>query len=223
MSWLNFNLFNAKNYYVIAIPSEDEEDNDFAYDDAVHCVQLSGTEEGFDIVKSYDRRKHDRDMGTCILSKNEGWSSRYKCDETEIRIKKEIYVVPGYYTGATLDYKVVVDNSASVYDINNYGSPEDMAEDMVNDLIDYFEWYGVNSCGWNVGTLKIQRKNYKKWIVSQIEKALDELDEFCKNNCENVYVLGGVFSNGEAIYYQADTIKGKLAEKYKNIAENLQM
>ena len=205
MSCPNFRLFNAKNYYVIAIPSEDGENdhyNYFAYEDAVDFVQDIGVEEGFDIGNSYDR-----EMGACILSKNEGCSNRYKIDETEIRIKKEIYAVPGHYTGATLDYKVVVDNSASVYDINNYDSPEDMAEDMVNGLIDYFEWYGVNSCGWNAGTLKIQRKNYKKWIVSQIENALDELDEFCKYNCEETYVLGGVFSNGAAVYYKADSVK----------------
>ena len=200
----NFSLFNAKNYYVIAIPTDSEEDeyyNEFACDDAIDFVQNRGVSEGFDKVDSYDRK-----MGTCILSKNE-WSNKYKIDETGIVINKEIYAVPGYYTGATLDYKVVVDNSVSAYDINDYDSPDDMAEDMVNDLIDYFEWYGINSCGWNLGTLKIQRKNYKEWIVSQIEKALDELDEFCKNNCEKTYVLGDVFSNGEAIYYEADSAK----------------
>lgn len=202
MSCPNFNLFNAKNYYVIAIQAEDDEEYyEFTYDDAIDFVQDIGVEEGFDIGNSYDR-----EMGACILSK-EGWSNRYKIDETGIRIKKEIYAVPGHYTGATLDYKVVVDNSASAYDINNYDSPEDMAEDIVNGLIDYFEWYGVNSCGWNAGTLKIQRKNYKKWIVSQIENALDELDEFCKYNCEETYVLGDVYSNGEAIYYKADSVR----------------
>lgn len=201
----NFSLFNAKNYYVIAVPTDSEEDeyyNEFAYDDAIDFVQNRGVSEGFDKVNSYDRK-----MGTCILSKTDEWSNKYKVDETGIKINKEIYAVPGYYTGATLDYKVVVDSSVASYDINNYDSPDDMAEDMVNNLIDYFEWYGINSCGWNVGTLKIQKKNYKKWIVSQIENALDELDEFCKNNCEETYVLGDVFSNGEAIYYKANPVK----------------
>lgn len=205
MSCPNFNLFNAKNYYLIAIPSEDEEDeyyNEFAYDDAIDFVQDRGVSEGFDKVNSYDRK-----MGTCILSKDEMWSNRYKVDETGIQINKEIYAVPGYYSGATLDYKVVVDSSVASYDLGDYDSPEDMAEDMISDLIDNCEWYGFNSCGWNVGTIKIQKKNYKKWIVSQIEKALDELDDFCKNNCEEIYVLGGVFSNGEAVYYKADSVK----------------
>ena len=43
-----------------------------------------------------------------------------------------------------------------------------------------------------------------------IDKFSGEVDDMCRNICEDVYVCGGVFSNGEAVYYKEDSLKGKV-------------
>jgi hypothetical protein len=91
-------------------------------------------------------------------------------------------------------------------------SEYDDVDSLVEDIIDAWKeeasdtWYD----GWNVGMAEIQSKNLKRWLTKMIDKFSDEADDMCRNICEDVYVCGGVFSNGEAVYYKEDSLKGKV-------------
>lgn len=103
--------------------------------------------------------------------KESEWLNRYNVDETRIKTTTEIY------NGS---YKVIIDSFVDSYDLKYYDNVEELADEIIDDLMSYFENYGTNSKGWNVGTLKLVRNGYKRWLVEQINNAVESAEKLCK-------------------------------------------
>lgn len=112
-------------------------------------------------------------------------------------------VVPGYYDGCTFD----VDGSCTVYDRDGYtvgeydvfGSYAVSEDDVTAD-----NWTGNN--GWS--------RIHAHAIFARLRVALDEMiceaEDVFQANSEHRLACVGIFSNGEAIYSDLDTERGRL-------------
>lgn len=65
------------------------------------------------------------------------------------------------------------------------------------DALDYVSW---RESYWNPGLIKMQAKNIAQKVRRAVEKAMEEAEDFCRQNCTGVYELAYMFSNGEAGY-----------------------
>jgi hypothetical protein len=218
MSTPNFHKVHARNYYVVNdettyydeeqgkdVPYRKEsEDYDLDIEDACEY----GKECGFTTLNTRDRSNYTRSMGsTAIMAKSDWYSFGKKSAGiafNNFEFSQEIYVQNGYYFGMNYDWDINInDNFGGNFRLSEY----DDVDSMVDDIMD--AWQEEASDEWNAGMTKIQSKNLKRWLLKMIDKFSDEADDMCRDICEDVYVCGGIFSNGEAIYYRADSLKGK--------------
>lgn len=103
----------------------------------------------------------------------------------------------GYYDGCNLDWQVGINVCGNDYD-DGYESLESIAED--------FEYH----TDMNEGMAKIQAKNVLNWIEKTKAELVEELEKVFTTYSEPL-VKVAQFSNGEAVYEKADTLKAKLA------------
>ena len=223
MSCPNFHKINARNYYVVgdtttAYDDELEEEvevvkDSFDYDCDIDFAQESAKEKGFETVDYNDRNSYQNSMHASCLSSKSKWYAFGKkganMDFNNFEFSQEIYVHSGHYSGMNYDWDICIcDNFGNHFRISEYNS----IESLVDDIADTWQenatdsWYDT----WNAGLAKIQRKNLVKWLNGMIEKLSDEVDDVCRYICEEVYVCGGIFSNGEAVYYKESSLKGKV-------------
>lgn len=218
MSTPNFHKIHARNYYVVGdtTTTYDEELEEevevqkeyYDYEMDIDFAQECGKEKGFE-----PKKWHSHTMNASGIMDKTAWhyfgkkSGDMAFNHFEFSI--EIYVHSGYYSGMNYDWDICInDNFGGNFSLSEY----DDVDSLVEDIADAWQeeasdtWYE----GWNAGMAKIQRKNLKKWLVKMIDKFSDEADDVCRGICEDVYVCGGIFSNGEAIYYKEDSLKGKV-------------
>ena len=218
MSCPNFHKINAHNYYVVgdtttAYDDELEEEvevtkDSFDYDCDIDFAQESAKEKGFEPKKWYSRTMNaegimDKTAWYYFGKKSSGMAFNH------FEFSIEIYAHNGYYSGMNYDWDICInDNFSGDFSLSEY----DDVDSLVEDIADAWQeeasdtWYE----GWNAGMAKIQKKNLKKWLVKMIDKLSDEADDMCRYICEEVYVCGGIFSNGEAVYYKESSLKGKV-------------
>lgn len=223
MSCPNFHKIHARNYYVVGdetsyydpetgedVPCQKECED---YDMDIDCACEIGKEKGFTPLDCKYPKSYVRSMGASAIMKKSGWYAFGKksngMDFNQFEFSKEIYVHSGYYSGMNYDWDISInDNFGDNFRLSEY----DDVDLLVEDIADAWQeeasdtWYE----GWNAGMAKIQKKNLKKWLVKMIGKFSDEADDMCRDICEDVYVCVGIFSNGEAIYYKEDSLKGKV-------------
>lgn len=208
MSTPNFHKVHARKYYVVGdeITCYDEE-----LDEDVPCLKDSDDydmdiEFAVDraIEKGYEKaegRNYVRTMdGSRIIEKEVWHCFGKKSNEmpfNQILIRQEIYAHNGYYSGFNYDWDLFFEtNMGDTFRLSEY----DDVDSLVDDIAD--AWQEEASDTWNAGLAKMQRKNFTKWLSKVIEKVSDEADDLCRDVCEGVYVCGGIFSNGEAVYYK---------------------
>lgn len=226
MSCPNFHKINARNYYVVGdkttryddeleqeVPCyKDSED----YDMDIYWACEVGKEKGFTPLDANDRSNYTSSMGsTAIMEKSGCFAFGNKSDDMDFNqfdFSQEIYVHSGHYSGMNYDWDInICDNFGGNFRLSEY---DDDVDSLVEDIADAWQekasdaWYE----GWNAGMAKIQRKNLIKWVNKIIDKLSGEADDVCRDICEDVYVCGGIFSNGEAIYYKEDSLKGKVCD-----------
>lgn len=223
MSCPNFHKINARNYYVVgdtttAYDDELEKEvevlkDSFDYDCDIDFAQESAKEKGFETVDYNDRNSYQNSMhASCLSSKSKWYAFGKKSDDmdfNQFEFTQEIYVHSGYYSGMNYDWDInICDNFGGNFRLSEYDDVDSLVEDIADTWQEEASdtWYE----GWNAGMAKIQKKNLKKWLVKMIDKFSDEADDMCRSICEEVYVCGGVFSNGEAVYYKEDSLKGKV-------------
>ena len=103
--------------------------------------------------------------------------------------------IPGYYEAGNLDWSIRVCDENG-YNIDGEYDPED-EDALISDALDYVAWREET---WNAGLIKMQAKNIAKKVRAEFERAQEEADSFCRNNCTDVYGLAYRCSNGEAGY-----------------------
>ena len=223
MSTPNFHKVHARNYYVVGdktsyydeelgkdVPCQKESED---YDMDIDFACELGKEKGFTPLDANDRSNYARSMGSTAIMEKSGWYAFGKKSAemafNNFEFSQEIYAQSGYYSGMNYDWDINInDNFGGNFRLSEY----DDVDSLVEDIADAWQeeasdtWYE----GWNAGMAKIQKKNLKKWLVKMIDKFSDEADDMCRDICEDVYVCGGIFSNGEAIYYKEDSLKGKV-------------
>lgn len=117
--------------------------------------------------------------------------------ELSVTIGAQVY--GGYYEGASLDWdaKCFIYGRCNDIECDLTGSYA-LCED---DILD------ANPFG-NMGLSKIHAKRIIKKIYEKLKEVSAELEDVFKQFCEHEYVCGGIFSSGEAIYYEDDSLKG---------------
>lgn len=177
----------------------DEVGTQINFDDTIGNVHWELSHKGWHDIEEYDR---DR-----------SYPSRYfaeKCIEfnfcrARITIKVRACVTSAYYDGATFDWvgELIVEGER-YWDYNN-GGEYDLPDylDKLETLVVQDDWFD------NLGLDKIHAKNVVARIEREFKKLTDEAEQVFQQYSERVLVCGGIFSNGEAIYYDADSLKGK--------------
>ena len=123
--------------------------------------------------------------------------------EWYVKIITKAKIVSGYYEGGAFDYDVEIK-----FVSRGWGYDEDYCEDEITPENCIKEnWYG------NRGLSKIHSRHICDKINSIIQAMKDEAEEVFKMHCDQRLVCGGIFSNGEAVYYDADSERGKLKAK----------
>ena len=224
MSTCNFSKVNADNYYVIYSTYKDEDidgneveyqRDEWDYDCLMECINdyANNTYGGYDRVDGYDGNRNYPASKVC--EKDTEWETfgTKKPWFLEVGVVSTILMRSGYYSGGNLDYDITLIDcqGRNTIKLSEYYDLGDMIDDMLDTLEEI-----VGDCGhdcehpWNLGTFKMQRKNIEKWLTDRILNMIEECEDICQKMCDETYVCGGVFSNGEAIYYKADTLKGKV-------------
>lgn len=127
-----------------------------------------------------------------ILEKVEGLNLSPACG---MDLTIEIQYNVGRYEAGCLDWSIYAcDENGCSFD-GEY-APEDV-EGLVRDALDYVGW---RESYWNPGLIKMQAKNIAQKVRRAVEKAMEEAEDFCRQNCTGVYELAYMFSNGEAGY-----------------------
>ena len=217
MSCPNFRKVNARKYYVIGdtIEVENPETGEKEvcikdYDDYemdIDCACERGKEKGFTALEW-----HSDTMGRGLMNKSV-WHSFGKKNAdmafNNFEFSQEIYAQSGYYSGMNYDWDINInDNFGGNFRLSEYDDVDSLVEDIADTWQEEASdtWYD----GWNAGMAKIQSKNLVKWLTNMVKKSSNEADDFCRSICEEVYVCGGIFSNGEAVYYKESSLKGKV-------------
>lgn len=209
MSTPNFKVENASKYYVfgtnVYVTQEDIDEgyreqeqlgqfDEWATQDNFDCDLANAKYEligkGWKESKGYDG---DRSYTGCYFAEK---TSEFYYGGTSFEITIQAKAVSGYYEGATFDY----DASLRVFPEHNYDFDYDLfgnykfCEKFVIDdnLLD------------NLGMSKIHAKNVVKKVYDELQKLQDEAEEVFQMYSEYRLGCAGIFSNGEAIYYDTE-------------------
>lgn len=198
----NFSKVNAKNYYVIYGTYKDENGEEIQrdswdFDDLRECIREDGRETKLFTEKSDGWVDRDAQELCC-----ESYDTHFGKSDflTDTRIVRTIIMRNGYYEGGNLDWDIEITSPDGCnFKLSEYDSLEDLIEDYMRSIRDYVDRWGADY-GWNMGTYKMHKKNIEKWLTKIIENEEEICEKFCKENCEDVYVVSARFSNGETWY-----------------------
>jgi len=173
----------------------DEVLTEMDYQDAITNVVCELKSKGWDAADGGDNNRYY--YGAYIATKN----IRVKYAGMDIEIRVNAKAVSGYYEAATFDFDI--DEIEICTPQGEYVATYDF-ECIDESMIVKHNWLG------NVGFSKIHAKRLCAKIQSSVEDAVEEMEKVFAEYCEQIMVCGGIFSNGEAIYYPADSLKGRL-------------
>ena len=177
----------------------DEVGTQINFDDTIGNVHWELSKKGWHDIKEYDR---DRSYPSRFFA--EKYIEFDYCN-AHITIRARACATSAYYEGATFDWDghLIVEGER-YWDYNNggeYDLPD--TEGNLEQWVVEDDWFN------NLGLDKIHAKNVVARIEREFEKLTDEAEKVFQQYSERVLVCGGIFSNGEAIYYDADSLKGK--------------
>ena len=186
MSAPNFAVLNARKYYVVSEVPE------------YTGLQLPGWEtikedspgsweKGNGLERSYP--------GAYIMEKTV-WLEFCKGEQYSVTAK--IILRSGYYSGAVLDWNIFGDSYTGA--LSEYrGGLEEFSSEIVSGYLESLEYYN----GWNKGFQKIMRPRFLDKLSKALAGLVEECENICRDLSEDTYICGGIFSNGEAVYYRA--------------------
>lgn len=100
----------------------------------------------------------------------------------------EIFVNPGYYEGANIDYEIMFEG----YKLSDY----ECIDDLLFDFRDYYE----DVVELNPGMAVIQWRTFCNRFRKFAESVIGKVEDYCRESCDQVLKVAGVFSNGAAVY-----------------------
>lgn len=221
MSAKNFSRDNAQNYYVIhsTYMGEDENGNEveiqrdeWDYDCLKEDIYYYAKETygGYDLVEGYGGNRNYPAAKVCekdTLCESFGTKKPWFL---EVGITPTILMRSGYYSGTNLDYEIKMEDAyGNSVELSDCTGVADMVDTMLCHLEEMVEYHGIDE-KWNLGTFKLQKKNIEKWLTDRLTQMIDECEDICQTMCDETYVCVGVFSNGEAIYEKANTLRAKV-------------
>ena len=179
MATANFRKCAERNYYALILDGAECFEWDMVYDDILEefCARFHGNKS-----KCYDR------VFTFVAdATDQAYYGNNVFSEFEIKF----HFTSGYYEGATIGYDIVsVPNGYSLYE-NGF---DEVVDDMVEDALEYAPY------SWNEGMKKIHKARVRKAFERALEDAIEKLEGFCKEYCEEVLCVSARFSNGETYY-----------------------
>lgn len=188
MSAPNFARTNTDALYCIF--SQDE----WEYEHTRNYALFALKEKGWDAADGWDGDRYY--CGRYFAEK----SVTIPLHESEFRIAVKAKTVSGYYEGGTFDFDVFLNFMPYDWRIDiDYSEDEIVPERCIAD-----DWYG------NAGLNKIHARRICDKIERIVQDLKDEAEEVFKKCCDRKLVCGGIFSNGEAVYYDADSERGRL-------------
>lgn len=192
-------IIEANGWDDVEVGEFDEIGTQMNFDDTMCNVLCELKNKGWEKIEEYDN--------------NYSYQSKFFAEKTiefdycnaHITIRARACATSAYYEGATFDWDghLIVEGER-YWDYNNggeYDLPD--TEGNLEQWVVEDDWFG------NLGLDKIHAKNVVARIEREFEKLTDEAEKVFQQYSERVLVCGGIFSNGEAIYYDADSIKGK--------------
>lgn len=188
MSAPNFAQTNTDVLYCIF--SQDEWEHEVTVCDASSALR----EKGWERTDEYDGGRYY--CGHYFAKK----SVTIPLHESEFQITIKAKTVSGYYEGGTFDFDIFLNFYPYDWRIDiDYYEEQITPENCIAD-----DWYS------NAGLSKIHAHHICDKIERIIQGMKDEAQEVFKKCCDRKLVCGGIFSNGEAIYYDADSERGRL-------------
>lgn len=213
MATPNFTCINARAYYAVSDRTtyidDDGKEKACFKDDADYQMDIDnlkgiGKEHGFESV-SPDRYNYSRTFeGHPIMEKDENHQWGKNDYLGYFMFTMRVYVVDGYYSGGTYDWDVKIEtNYGDEYVLSDYDDEDGMIDDIMDgwmkEAVDY-EWQ-------NAGLAKIHVPNVRKFLAKYIDMYSNECDAICEKACDQPLVKTAQFSNGEAIYEPAGTLR----------------
>ena len=149
-------------------------------------LEWAGKSEGFEMVEvpNSDRRRDNFaiEKAFCIRAAGQ-----------EITARGRVFLRPGNFSGASLDWEIYTDEEGEIGDFSKYA--DDYAGELAGDAMYYASWKpGI----WTMNGDKVRRT-----VRGRLQEIAAELETFCRENCDEVLKVCGSFSNGEVIYQPA--------------------
>lgn len=198
MSTCNFRLQCASKYYVLSSTIEEENEQgemevvnkeSWHWDDDTDYILETAKEKGY--YKYIPGRFETRPMDNNICCKSIDFGEDY--------LHCYIGLNSGYYEGATIDYDFYYGNCDLLSD---YKTVDDFVQDVVESILE-----DKSTEQW---PLYYSAPNLYKRLSTIISGLIDEAETICNHCCDERLVRIGIFSNGEAIYKRADSLKETL-------------
>lgn len=183
MATANFRKCAERNYYALILEGSEYDAWNMVYNDILEgfCARFHGNE-----TKS---KRYDRDRVFTFIA--DATDRAYYGNNVFGEFEVKFHFTSGYYVGATIGYDIVsVANGCSLYE-NGF---DEVVDDMVEDALEYAPY------SWNEGMKKIHKARVRKAFERVLEDAIDKLEGFCKEYCEEVLCVSAMFSNGETFY-----------------------
>jgi len=186
MGTSNFSTLDAKQIYAVLMSYEAEDDDgnevwytpdQWEYEDLRDELIQTLSEE----FKNFDKDKPGKLREGAEL----GEIRRYRHFGDDITIGYRIIpvILSGYYDGANLDYKLIIEEGRYEYDD-------------IDEIDDDYEYAG------NRGLYKIHMRQAKKWLLTEMEKDIEKIENLYKS-WSTPLVATARFSNGETFYSKA--------------------
>lgn len=142
----------------------------------------------------YDRNYNRQALGTLTRAKYFG--------DIDVELEIKVLVQSAYYEGATLDYLISIYNGGEMTEIEDGYHPttiEDILEDLFETKYEEHQYSTMNK-----GMRVIQTRYAKNWVEKQITDTSEQVEKIFETYADSELKCIGLFSNGEAIYTEAD-------------------
>lgn len=209
MSTPNFKVENASKIYAFGTNvyvTQEDIDEGYREQDELGEFDWETTQENYDcdlanamyelIGKGWEKCKGydgDRSYPGSYFAEKTG---KFYYGNTLFEITIKAKAVSGYYEGATFDYDAslrVLPEHNYWYEYDLFGNYEFCKDYVIDDnLLE------------NLGLSKIHAKNVVKKVYDELQKLQDEAEEVFQMCSEYRLGCAGIFSNGEAIYYDTE-------------------
>ena len=210
MSAPNFRKRHARRYYVIGAPEWEYDDYEDAFRDLEFDTPtllkdflgsvLGSGERNCLPVQDWMTRTWNQDYPGALLASAriypDNFIMPYTKTEIECSVIINIYLVSGYYAGATLDWDLGFRYEETKM-LSEYGNKEELIEDVADYIFQDLEYYEAD-----IETPK-KRAALKKWLAKIFDTYANKADGFCEQHCTQALNCVEVYSNGEAVYEKA--------------------